>query len=594
MIVKDMLFNKLYAGHIKNKLLFAYFFLIIIPLGSFSLFTMSVLSNMLQEQTLSAATKTFENTTYITEETFSQIENLLNTLAKNELIYRMASTDTEGYSLYNQLMDTNSIEDIFGHFREITKADRLRFYVNNDGIYTGQNREIFHINEIEQADWYLDATNSIETNFLFDPALYEDVTKQEKEMFSLVRIIYNPSNITEILALLRVDIDKKEFINMAVRTPVTKNSSFFLMQENEMLLTSKKKYEEQFYSELFTELSTNPSKEWLQVQICKENYFYRYSTIYHTNWNVVSVVPYADVYGDSIQLCIELLILVLVVGGISYFIAYVVARSTFDRIIRLTESIKKVEEGDVGTVLSVQGTDEIGLTMQAFNNMMRRINILMNEREEDGKEIKSLELKALQAQINPHFLYNSLDLINCIAIEREVPDIVTMVNALGKFYKISLSQGRDIISIQEEIMHAELYVKIQNLRFNYNIHFVVQAEKETLECKIIKIVLQPIVENAIIHGIFEKPTQEGIILLTVALNQDDILFTIQDNGIGMDETTWKEHFDFQKDKVSTSKGYGVRNIHERCQLAYGTPYGITCISKENEGTTVTLRIPRQE
>ena len=143
-------------------------------------------------------------------------------------------------------------------------------------------------------------------------------------------------------------------------------------------------------------------------------------------------------------------------------------------------------------------------------------------------QIKNLELKALQAQINPHFLYNSLDLINCTAIDRNVPEISRMVNALGKFYRLSLSKGREVISLAEELRHAQLYVEIQNLRFENRILATWDTDASADRCQIIKIVLQPIIENAILHGIFEKPSKSGHLNVRVRRYDDGIRITVED------------------------------------------------------------------
>lgn len=225
--------------------------------------------------------------------------------------------------------------------------------------------------------------------------------------------------------------------------------------------------------------------------------------------------------------------------------------------------------------------------------MMDRVDTLMEEKVEYGRQIKNLELKALQAQINPHFLYNSLDLINCTAINRNVPEISRMVNALGRFYRLSLSKGREIISLSDELKHAKLYVDIQNMRFENSIDVTWDLDPACNDCQIIKIILQPLIENAIIHGIFEKPTKTGKLAITTRRSDDGIRITIEDNGIGMDETTRLANFSVSPpgEIAATAGGYGVRNIQDRLRLAYGEPYGLFCESTPGQGSVVTVYIP---
>ena len=255
----------------------------------------------------------------------------------------------------------------------------------------------------------------------------------------------------------------------------------------------------------------------------------------------------------------------------------------------------------VNQTVSIQITegmtiDEIAQMMDGFNQMMDRVDTLMEERVEYGRQIKNLELKALQAQINPHFLYNSLDLINCTAISRNVPEISRMVNALGRFYRLSLSKGREVIPLSDELKHAQLYVEIQNLRFENRVSVRWALDPAAAQCRIIKIVLQPLIENAIIHGIFEKPSKCGRLAVAVRREPDGIRITIEDDGVGMDEATLLSNFSpaAPGQITATPGGYGVRNIQDRLRLAYGEPFGLSCVSRPGKGTTVTVYIPAIE
>ena len=227
--------------------------------------------------------------------------------------------------------------------------------------------------------------------------------------------------------------------------------------------------------------------------------------------------------------------------------------------------------------------------MEAFNKMASRISELIEEKYKMGQEVKSAELKALQAQINPHFLYNSLDLINCIAIKHNVPSIVTMVNSLARFYKISLSRGVDVIPIKDEISHITLYVQIQNMRFDNKIQLNLQIDEAVYSYKILKILLQPIIENSIVHGILEKKEKCGIITVTGKLENNTVIFTIEDNGIGMTEE--KIRSILSENSTGYSGNYGVKNINDRIKLYYGNDYGLKYTSEPGKGTTVEVRIP---
>lgn len=284
---------------------------------------------------------------------------------------------------------------------------------------------------------------------------------------------------------------------------------------------------------------------------------------------------------------------VLILTVLAYLIAYFMSRSALDRLSLLTQTMQAVENGNTDVRMEPSGDDEIAQLIGSFNQMMDEMDALMEEKVEYGRQIKNLELKALQAQINPHFLYNSLDLINCTAISHNIPEISKMVNALSKFYRLSLSKGQEIISLRDEIKHVNLYLQIQNLRFDNRIQVTWDLDPEADDCRVIKIILQPLIENAVIHGIFEKPSKSGCLNISTRCRQDDIYITIQDDGVGMDAQTLTKNFtpSVSGEIADTTGGYGVRNIHDRMKLAYGEIYGLSCTSTIGKGTTVTVHIP---
>ena len=285
----------------------------------------------------------------------------------------------------------------------------------------------------------------------------------------------------------------------------------------------------------------------------------------------------------------------MALGVAAYLLAYAISQSTLNRVSLFAKTMEAVEQGDVRTRLKPEGDDEIAQLMGGFDRMMDRIDGLMEERVEYARQIKHLELKALQAQINPHFLYNSLDLINCTAISRNVPEISRMVRALGQFYRASLSRGREVIPLADEIRHVQLYVDIQNMRFDDRVRVEWQLDESAGQCQVIKIILQPLIENAMIHGIFEKPSKTGTIRVCTRREGSQLRITIEDDGVGMDEAARLANFSpTPPGGGDTEGGYGVRNICDRLRIVYGEPYGLFCESTPGKGTKVTVLLPAIE
>lgn len=195
----------------------------------------------------------------------------------------------------------------------------------------------------------------------------------------------------------------------------------------------------------------------------------------------------------------------------------------------------------------------------------------------------------MQSQINPHFLYNTLDMINWLSLKNSTGEVNSAVRALANFYRLSLSGGKDIVTIADELKHVSYYLQIQNIRFGDKIKSVIDVDKDVLEYSIPKITLQPIVENAIHHGILEKPDKTGVITVKGRKIENTIIITVSDDGIGIPEENLKSIMLYES-LSKTGSSYGIKNINERIKLIYGNDYGLNCTSVYGKGTTVEIRL----
>ena len=234
---------------------------------------------------------------------------------------------------------------------------------------------------------------------------------------------------------------------------------------------------------------------------------------------------------------------------------------------------------------------ELRIISSSFEHMAKTIQSLMERVHREEKELRKTELKALQAQINPHFLYNTLDSIQWMCEQGKTKDAAEMVRALARLFRISISRGRELITIKEELQHAENYLIIQSYRYRSQFSYTIDASDELMDCLCNKITIQPLIENAIYHGI-DRMVDEGKIKITVkpaADASDDILITVSDNGIGMTKEQCGKIL--AKDR-SDSGGIGVKNVNDRLKIYFGEKYGLSIESELDLGTIVTVRIPK--
>lgn len=265
---------------------------------------------------------------------------------------------------------------------------------------------------------------------------------------------------------------------------------------------------------------------------------------------------------------------------------WLIARSVSSRILRLSTTVSKVREGKLETLDEKESQDEVGQLIGNYNYMIRRIRRLLEEQYRLGQEKKGAELMALQSQINPHFLYNTLDMINWMASRNEMDNIRDTVFSLAHYYRLILNKGQDIITIGLEIELCEAYIAIQQKRYRGKILFEIDVDDQIRSYLIPKITLQPLIENAIVHGIMEKRSGRGTILISGWEEDDEIFLSVTDDGVGM--ATGQEIE--QKHKGSK---YGISNIETRLTLFYNMDQCITYESTQGVGTCVSIRIGKK-
>ncbi len=579
---------------LKHKLLCTYFLLVVLPLGFFTVYAYRRVRNVVQEQTFIAMQNAFEDTVNSMQQSLGKLDAVIDILAMDPLVYAIASNDPEDHTYIRRLEDSNSLALTFEHLCNLSGIQRIRLYADNDYLYASGQNDIIQLREAANDHWY-DALLSQDERMWFAPADFSDQPLPEQTYFSSMQVIYNPGNVKEPLAVLRADADAERMITLVENTSVTENGILLLLKDQEILYHSDNSTLPDTLCAIVEELPVPDGNTWIPIEAGGEQYYAQCSSLSKSGWYMASVLPFSDIFQLSHEFRLEMLIAVILISVIAYLLAVAISQSTLKRISLLTQTMQAVQEGNVDVRPEPSGNDEVAQLMGNFNKMMDRIDTLMEEKVVYGQQIKSLELKALQAQINPHFLYNSLDLINCTAITYSVPEISRMVKALGQFYRLSLSGGNEQIPLSAEMKHAKLYVDIQNMRFEDRVTAHWSLEEEAGGCYIIKIILQPLIENAIIHGIFEKPSKTGNLWVSAKRKDDAIVITVEDDGVGMDEDTLRNNFSATRAKVPETTGsYGVRNICDRLRIAYGEPYGILCESTPGKGTSITITIPAME
>jgi two-component system sensor histidine kinase YesM len=292
----------------------------------------------------------------------------------------------------------------------------------------------------------------------------------------------------------------------------------------------------------------------------------------------------------------EILSAILTIGAIGFSVvaAWSLSRSIYTPIKKLHDVTTTITKNDLQALVTSDNVDEITELGISFNIMIGRIRELLDAKVREQENLKKAELRALQAQINPHFLYNTLDTIIWMAEAQKTEQVIEIVSALSKFFRISLSKGRDWITIGEEVERTRSYLTIQRMRYRDIMDFKIEMDEEVAQYTILKLILQPLVENAIYHGIKNKREGGTIVVRARQENESEVHLEVEDNGIGFTPeklVQLQAELDDDSGDIRLESGFGIGNVNKRIRLYYGREYGLSVRSEYSTGTCVTLVVP---
>ena len=360
----------------------------------------------------------------------------------------------------------------------------------------------------------------------------------------------------------------------------------FLMDESGILYHPQQQL---IYSQLKSE-DTATLADLPDGTYSESNVIYVLQTVEGSPWRVVGVSYVDELVTSSLWENFWLLALAAVAILLAALVSSIVISRALSRPLKgLSRAMRQFEKNaDTFTYAPVGGAREVQELSESFGHMVVKIQHLMETVRREEINLRKTELKALQAQINPHFLYNTLDSIAWMCEQGRNDEAVQMVNALAQLFRISISRGHELIPIRSELRHAESYLKIQKHRYKNQFSYRFDVDESCLDFLCNKITLQPIIENAIYHGI-NGLVDEGEIVITLRADGSDVVFTVADNGVGMEAEQIQA---ILRKERSDHTGIGIKNVNDRLKIYFGEGYGITIDSEPDVGTTVTIRMPQ--
>lgn len=553
---------------LKYKLVLIYCFTGFIPVFIIFLVSLYLMRGVLRENSTENINSYLYQATASLDGEIKIYDNLSSYISFNQSISQVLNYDYESvYNMYDQFVTVmDPLLSSLMYFHD--EVNRVTIYIDKNVVKHGTT--LAPMSEISDKEWCKEALSDNDNHW------YVDMDK--KQVFSVSRLaLLNRLGIDGVL-FINVDYDKAF---EAFSQTILNDYGLFITDKNGNLIYELSQYDQ---SNKDYALTFDEFKEVVADHSDKYKIITQDSAA--TGWKIWFYKPDSFMISSTTPIIWIGTISIIVCVAAAVVCTVATSRFVTRRIVKIQKCMKEVENGNLNVNIPVDGNDEISDLTRGFDAMVLRLDMLINEVYDSRLKEKEYEMKALQTQINPHFLYNTLSLINWKAIEADAVDISKITLALSSFYRTSLNKGKNVMSIKDEIDNMRSYLTIQQMMHDGDFDAVVDIEDGILQYNTLNLILQPLIENAIDHGIDLNTGVRGVITITGRGTEDEIILTVEDNGVGMTKE--------QADKIITkdSKGYGVRNVNERIKLYYGEQYELKIESEIGKGTKVIVHFPK--
>lgn len=577
----------------QNKLFYSYFILIFVPLIILSYFSYNQSAGVITAQSKNIASLYLNQTEGLLKSEFLKMATIAQIISQDSEIRNVLENSDSSLTFSQEYDEMGKLYKEVTRIQGLYEVDRIRLYISQNFRFSRANEVTYSMAEIEEKEWYKWMVENRLSTMILPPYSFRMPMASSFSQISIVTLIHSRGDFNKILGAVFVDMSEDKLAGYLETASYTKNTSAYIIDGtgniicrtgNTELLTPQK------LKGLLSEL-LKASKE--HTLLTTDNAVIGISGEVYGDWRIISAVSFRDILDQSSKLKWQLIIFSALIGILAYVIAYLYARYSSKRLKHLSQQIKQAEQGNFSIACIVDSEDDIGELQNSFNFMVRRINTLLQEQYELGQNLQKLEMKVLQAQINPHFLYNTLDLVSWKAKKCGNGEIEDIVLKLARFYQISLSNGNDFIPLKNEFEHIRLYVALQNMRLKNEIDLQLELEPEIAEVPVIKLLLQPLVENSIIHGILNMEEQQGIISVRAERSNEYIRIVITDNGAGIGKSkllTIQSHENYHAPSHQQG-GFGLINVIDRLKAHYGKNCTFNIVSAPFHGTEITICIP---
>lgn len=571
---------------IRYKLIVHFMLISIIPSLLLGLLVSYAVTRIIEDQATDHTLQIIGKVNTSLEHVVSNMQNLTYFISFDPLVRKMLSEGEEaldGEELYTVSRFLQGFTTLYPEVAGILVADSSGRYFSND-MYARYNAPL------TEESWYRQAVDSKGIFTIVGHPLERNVTTHTNykpdEVVSAVRAILEPDT-QQVRGVILVDLKLRVIAETAKDVRLGKTGYLMVVDHKG----------EHIYAPA-NPITDHLPIEWLADQssgsFVKEvngrSLQFIYLTSSFTNWTTVGVFPTNESAAAAREIQFYVVSFVFLICTMGITASLYVSHSISRPLQQLQSFMHKAESGDLTVRLTSRRQDEIGMLTRSFNRMIVQLRKLLKLTEIQQRQKREAELKSLQAHIKPHFLYNTLDTIHWLARKKGASDVAEVVESLSRLFRIGLSKGQEMIPLVDEIEHIRSYLKIQKTRYRDKLNYTIEVAPETQHLQVLKILLQPIVENAIYHGLKQR-RGPGNIRIAAFLDSHLLKLVVEDDGVGMAPEQLTELINRLRDTGGEHDGYGISNVQERVILSFGEPYGVQVESKLGRGTVVTIVHP---
>ncbi|MHB1484285.1 MAG: cache domain-containing sensor histidine kinase [Saccharofermentanales bacterium] len=591
--------SAIFTKNIKYKLFVIYVVIIAIPILFFGFLSYEMSSNVLQndfikykQQLNGQIVKNIdENLKNLTRQSMSVYTNL------DDILFVMNTPTDKLNTAYLQAYDRvanffrsviQSNDKIFG-FTLISLNGEIKFYLDR---YVGN----LNLYNVRNEPWFRETLSLKGAPLLLEPHLNKYLSPDSYNRNSVISISRALIDLEKdnAFGILILDQDISQFSGIATNVEIDPEETIAIIADSSNIISANKTLSESI-SKIFLSITPSSAPGFSRLNIDGKEMLITYGKSDEFGWRVISMLPVSVINQKSLFLRNINLTLLIILIIFSFIISILISNFITIPLKKLMFSFKKLQQGDFDTRVSIKGDDELAQIGNTFNTMVTTMHSLIKQKYEIGILRKQSELESLQSQINPHFLYNTLSSIKAVINKSDFPKALSIVQNLSDIFRYNLNRGKYIVKLSDEIEHVKKYLFIQECRFAGKYEVTFDIDEEALDFDIIRFTLQPIIENALFHGI-EAKRGKGEIKIAAKVFKDEYFIYISDNGAGIpdDELAQINQLLDANPEVQLKENpekMGIYNVNARIKFHFGNEYGLKIISSQNINTTVKITLP---